>query len=153
MKKFQFRLEAVRRLRLEEERQAIAALQEIRRIEFGLHQEYNDLETQRGTWMQEFNVAAQTKRDVQDVLLIEQYLNALDAKQQFCKAQIVALQPRIEAAAEVVKKARMVRKQLDRMREMALVEYQKEWNQAEAKQGDELAILRGAYRLREEQEG
>lgn len=149
MKKFRFRMEKIFRLRKEEERQAQMEVQRLRLEESRILERIRSLTAQQELWTEAYNRAA-VHDGSESVLLVEQYLVALDNERQHQELELQRHQEILARALKKLEEAHRARRQIEHLRDIKKQEYDQESRWAEQKDLGEIAVLRYVQNKNEE---
>ncbi len=150
MKKFKFRLEAVYKYRKELEKQAILEVERLRQEELKIANDIERIRMQHQSWAGHYNEAGQTSNQADRVILITQYLAALDLQQRQREQDHKQIIQIIGKAIEVVRQAYRARRQIEYLREKQWGEFQENVKKQEARDLDQASSLRFAHQNMEE---
>lgn len=142
---FKFKLEMLLRMRKEEEREASLHLQELRQKENVILQRISFISDERKSWVRSYTDMGKQEHDSSELLLIEQYLGALDVQRMQCQQALGNMQAEISSAMEELQRKMTARKQLDHLRENQYEAYMHELQKKERKQVEEIVSLRFSY--------
>ena len=137
MKRFVFRLETLYKLRKEEERQALFVVQGLRQKEVFLLRQMSELSEERTSWVRRYNETGCRSGSAEELLLIEDYLIALEKQQRLLEKERQALEKEIKKALEAVQKAYKARRQVEFLREKQYESYLNDAKRFERKSFDE----------------
>lgn len=142
MKRFKFRLEGLYKVRKEEERQALFAVQGLRQKEVFLHQSLRHLAQERAEWICHYNQTGQESGSPAELLLIEQYLISLESQERHQKNQLRLLQQEIQKALEEVQRTYRARRQVEHVRERQKALFDEASRRIDRRETDDLTSLR-----------
>ncbi len=164
MKRFQFRLEGIYKLRKEAERecelevqklrftegQILNRLQEISNDEFKWSEVYNDI-GQKDTPLttdQEGGVVHVTEWR----MMVENYLISLEAERRSWQNQLSKMKIEIQKAMAKLQEAYRARKQVEHLKELQHRQYREEMERQQQKESEEMSVIRFTY-LKQQEEG